>query len=90
MAGSSSRGRVGRCASARSTGARLGGLTEITTQPLLEMLAENTPQRHLTATLGPPEGDGNGPIETRSFAELSVSESSMHVVIDLVSLDCHE
>jgi hypothetical protein len=58
VAGSSWRGRVGRCASARSTGARLGRLIEITTQPLLEMLADNTPQRHLTATLGAPEEDG--------------------------------
>ena len=41
--------------------AYLGRLIEITTQPLLEMLADNTPQRHLTATLGPPERDGMDP-----------------------------
>ena len=41
--------------------AYLGRLIEITTQPLLEMLADNTPQRHLTATLGPPKGTEMGP-----------------------------
>jgi hypothetical protein len=56
VARSSWRGRLGRCASARGTSAGVGRLIEITTQPLLEMLADNAPQRHLTATLGPPRG----------------------------------